>query len=95
MLQAATGPGGLWSVLCEAWSRSVVVCAPGSPVRSVVVCAPGSPVRSVVVCAPGSLVQEGHVPCSPVKKCSTCSGFKSVAALSRRKCKAVIIRKVK
>ena len=83
MLQAATGPGGLWSVLWEAWSRSVVVCAPGSPVRS------------VVVCAPGSLVQEGHVPCSPVKKCSTCSGFKSVAALSRRKCKAVIIRKVK
>lgn len=51
--------------------------------------------RSVVVCAPGSLVQEGHAPCSPVKKCSTCSGFKSVAALSRRKCKAVIIRKVK
>ena len=82
MLQAATGPGGLWSVLWEAWSRSVVVCAPGSPVRS------------VVVCAPGSLVQEGHVPCSPVKKCSTCSGFKSVAALSRRKCKAVMIRKV-
>ena len=65
------GPGGLWSVLWEAWSRSVVVCAPGSP------------------------VQEGHALCSPVKKCSTCSGLKSVAALSRRKCKAVIIRKVK
>lgn len=71
MLWAATGPGGLWSVLWEAWSRSVVVCAPGS------------------------LVQEGHAPCSPVKKCSTCSGFKSVTALSRRKCKAVVIRKVK
>ena len=27
------GPGGLWSVLWEAWSRSVVVCAPGSPVQ--------------------------------------------------------------